>query len=200
MDFIDNCEPDSRLNEIGYLSANQTITLIKDLAEAMDQIHQLGFTHNDIHLANIYSEDQGGTSFLLGDLGSVKKLTRTDGVTILRDREGFTNTVRCLLLGKELDNLCVAESGSAEELKELREYYLMNWPLNLESIEISLGKFKEIEVPNSVILDELLVKNGYPEKLITLLHSFDDEERSGGFTGLALEIEKALKVGTSSKK
>ncbi len=82
MDFIDGTDLRGLLNREGRLTPESSITIVRQLAAALDAAHEKGLVHRDIKPGNVLIDERGGGQHVyLTDFGLSKQMDATSGVT-----------------------------------------------------------------------------------------------------------------------
>ncbi len=82
MDFIDGTDLRGLLNREGRLEPENAVSLVRQLAAALDAAHEKGLVHRDIKPGNVLIDERGGGQHVyLTDFGLSKQMDATSGVT-----------------------------------------------------------------------------------------------------------------------
>ena len=82
MDFIDGTDLRGLLNREGRLDPENAVSLVRQLAAALDAAHEKGLVHRDIKPGNVLIDERGGGQHVyLTDFGLSKQMDATSGVT-----------------------------------------------------------------------------------------------------------------------
>ncbi|CAN5409797.1 hypothetical protein BH10ACT11_BH10ACT11_07750 [soil metagenome] len=82
MRFVDGVDLSSVIKRDGSLSADRAVTIIEQVAGALDEAHHRGLVHRDVKPANVLVEDRRGREHAyLTDFGLTKQAGSLSGVT-----------------------------------------------------------------------------------------------------------------------